>query len=76
MSLLIRLPWFAALLLGTASITATPLPPSNEDWAIADPATHGLDAARFSALDAAVNSDLVLEVCARRMHGIARTREI
>ena len=55
MSLLIRLPLFAALLLGTASVTAASSP-ANDDWTLAAPATHGLDAARFSALDAAINS--------------------
>lgn len=54
MSLMIRFPLYAALLLASAATaTATPQPAS-DDWTVADPASHGLDAAKFTALDAAI----------------------
>ncbi|PZU26282.1 MAG: serine hydrolase, partial [Stenotrophomonas sp.] len=52
MSLLIRLPLFAALLLASGS--AASAPPASDDWPVADPASHGLDASKLSALDAAI----------------------
>lgn len=55
MSLLIRLPLFAVLLLGSGSVVAAPSP-ATDDWLVATPASHGLDTAKLAALDAAIEN--------------------
>ena len=55
MSLLIRTALFAALGLSASFAgLAAPPPATTDDWPIAAPASHGLDAARLAALDAAI----------------------